>query len=117
MTRDEVHALILSFPEVEEGVSWNTPTYKAFGKWFTRIRDEDASVVIQEVPHEERDFLIEADPDTFFFTDHYKSWPIVLARYAEIEPDQLRGFLTRKWRKAAPKKWLKAWEAGAGSAS
>lgn len=114
MTRDEVHALILSFPETEEGLSWGTPSYKAFGKFFTRIRDEDDSLVLQEVGFDEREMLMEADPATFHLTDHYRSWPIVLARIDGLEPDQLRGYLERRWRKSAPKRWLKAWETDRG---
>ena len=111
MTREEVHAIIMSFPEVAEGTSYGYPAYKAFGKFFTRIRKDDASVVLGSVPIDERELLCELDPDTFHFTDHYKNWPFVLARISSIEPEQLRSFLMRTWRKNAPKKWLKDYEA------
>jgi hypothetical protein len=114
MTRDEAEALILSFPEVEEAASYGRPAYKAFGKFFTRFRREDGAVVLGSVPHDERDMLIEIDPDTFFFTDHFRNYPYVLAHLAGLETEQLRGFLTRTWRKNAPKPWLKAWDAGSG---
>jgi hypothetical protein len=35
MTRDEVHTLVMSFPETEEGTSYGKPAFKAFGKFFT----------------------------------------------------------------------------------
>ncbi len=111
MKRDDVHALITSFPEVEEGMSYGKPAYKAFGKFFTRIRKTDDSVVIGCVPIDEREMLCELDPDTFHFTAHYKDYPFVLARMASVEPDQLRSFLTRQWRKNAPKTWLKKHDA------
>jgi hypothetical protein len=111
MTRDEVHALIMSFPEVEEGTSYGKPAYKAFGKFFTRLRIVDDSLVLGQIGFDERDFLLEVDPDTFHYTDHYKSFPFVLARIANIEPDQAKGFLMRQWRKNAPRKWLKQWDA------
>lgn len=114
MTRDEAHALILSFPEVEEGTSYGRPAYKAFGKFFTRFRREDGAVVLGGVPHDERDMLCEVDPDTFFFTDHFKNYPYVLAHLAGLETEQLRGFLTRTWRKNAPRAWLKTYDAGSG---
>lgn len=114
MTRDQAEALILSFPEVEEGTSYGRPAYKAFGKFFTRFRREDGAIVLGGVPHDERDMLCEADPETFFFTDHFRNYPYVLARLPGLEPDQLRGFLTRTWRKNAPKAWLKAHDAGSG---
>ncbi len=114
MTRDEVHALVMSFPEVVEGTSYGYPSYKAFGKFLTRLRHQDQSLVLGSVPIDERDMLIQIDPDTFHFTEHYRDWPYVLARISSIEPDQLRSFLMRTWRKNAPKKWLKEYEAGKG---
>lgn len=114
MTRDEAHALILSFPQTEEGASHGRPAYKAFGKFFTRFRREDGAIVLGCVPHDERDMLCEIDPDTFFFTDHFRNYPYVLAHLEGLETEQLRGFLTRTWRKNAPKAWLKAWDAGSG---
>lgn len=110
MTREEVHALVLAFPETEEGTSYGKPAYKAFGKFFTRIRNDDDSVVLGGVPIDEREMLIELDPDTFHITSHYKDYPYVLARIASIEPEQLRSFLTRQWRKNAPKTWLKKYD-------
>lgn len=112
MTRDDVHALIMSFPEVEEGTSYGYPAYKAFGKFLTRLRDEDDSLVLGCVPFDERDMLCEAEPETFHFTDHYRNYPTVLARIGGLDAEQLRGLLTRQWRKNAPKRWLKAHDAG-----
>lgn len=115
MTREEVHALVLSFPETEESTSYGKPAYKAFGKFLTRIRKDDDSVVIGSVPIDEREMLIELDPETFHVTQHYKDYPYVLARIASIEPEQLRSFLTRQWRKNAPKTWLKKYDGGTGA--
>jgi hypothetical protein len=35
----------------------------------------------------------------------------VLARLKRVDARTLRGYLTQHWRKKAPKKWLKAWDA------
>lgn len=101
MTREEFAAIVLSFPDAEAGTSYGMPSFKVRGKFFTRVRDEDDSAVLQDVPLDERDLLIEAEPATFHFTKHYDGYPIVLARLATLEPDQLRGFLERRWRKLA----------------
>jgi len=111
MTREEIHALVLSFPETEEGTSYGKPAYKAFGKFFTRIRVVDDSVVIGCVSYDEREMLCEVDPDTFHFTEHYRAYDYVLAHMGGLETEQLQGFLTRQWRKNAPKSWLKKYDA------
>jgi len=111
MKPKDVHALIMAFPQVEEGVSYGHPAYKAFGKFFTRLRASDQSLVLMQVSFDEREMLMEVDPATFHFTEHYKGYPIVLARISGLEPEQLKGFLTRQWRHNAPKRFLKAFDA------
>lgn len=108
MTRDEVHALILALPETVEGTSYGHPSYKAFGKFLTRLRDDDAVIVLGDVGFDEREMLMEARPEVFHLTDHYRSYPYVLARIDGLEPAELRSFLERRWRALAPKRWLKA---------
>lgn len=116
MTREEFAAIALAFPTCEAGTSYGVPSFKVRGKFFTRIRSEDDSAVLPDVPFDEREMLIEADPATFHFTDHYKGYPIVLARLATLQPDQARGFLERRWRKMVTKAMVKAWDAScAGS--
>lgn len=108
MTREEVHALITALPLVEEGTSWGMPSYKAAGKFLTRIRAEDDSLVVYLDSIDERDMLIDAEPDTFHLTDHYRSYPIVLARVASVDPEWLKVRLTARWRRLVPARARKA---------
>jgi hypothetical protein len=111
MTRDEMKAIVLSFPGVEEGVSYGRPSFKLNGKFFTRLRAEDDSLVLMEVSYDEREMLMEAEPGTFHLTPHYKDYPCVLARIGDLHPGSLRNFLERRFRKVAKKAAIKAWEA------
>ncbi len=108
MTREDFHAVVMAFPGVEEGMSYGQPSYKVNGKFLTRVRRDDASAVIMEVSFDERDLLLEVEPETFHFTAHYKDYPCVLARLETLNSDQLKGFLERRWRKSAPKAAVKA---------
>jgi len=110
MTRDEFAAIVLSFPTAEAGTSYGEPSFKVRGKFFTRVRAEDDSAVLQCVPHDERDLLIELEPATFHYTAHYKDYPIVLARLATLDPGQARSLLERQWRKMATRAMEKAWD-------
>ena len=38
-----------------------------------------------KMPIDERDMRMEAAPDIYFITDHYKAWPAVLVRLAQVE--------------------------------
>jgi hypothetical protein len=111
MTWDEVREMALALPGVEEGTSYGTPALKVAGKFLTRHRAEDDSVVLLEVGFDEREMLMEADPATFHITPHYRDYPAVLARLPEIHPGSLAAFLERRWRKVAPKRLVKAYDA------
>lgn len=111
MTEAEMDAIVMAFPMAEKGISYGRPSYKVNGKFFTRLRREDDSLVLLEVSFDEREMLMEAEPETFHFTAHYKDYPSVLARIATLHPGSLKAFLDRRWRKIAPKKLVKARDA------
>lgn len=111
MTRDEMREIALSFPGAEEGMSYGRPSFKLNGKFFTRLRAEDEAMVLLEVSHDEREMLMEAEPGTFHITPHYKDYPSVLARIESLHPGSLRNFLDRRFRKIAPKKAVKEYDA------
>ena len=115
MTVDEMRQIVLGFPGAEEGTSYGQPAFLVAKKFFTRLRREDQSLVLMDVPVDEREMLIEAEPATFHFTAHYKDYPSVLARMASLHPGSFRNFLDRRWRKIAPKKLVKEWEADGGT--
>lgn len=114
MTPDEMREIVLAFPGAEEGVSYGQPSFKVNGKFFTRLRREDQSMVLLEVSHDEREMLMEAEPATFHVTPHYKDYPSVLARIDTLHPGSLHNFLDRRWRKIAPKKLVKEVDAARG---
>jgi hypothetical protein len=110
MTWDEVRVIALSFPGVEESTSYGTPSFKVKGKFLTRLRGEDNSLVLVDVSFDEREMLIEAEPAVFHTTPHYKDYPSVLARLEGVDPGSVRNFLERRWRNVAPKRMVKAFD-------
>jgi hypothetical protein len=108
--RLETMALSLALPGVEEVMSWGQSILKAHGKlWVWWSPHEDAPVF--KVPFEEREILVEAEPDTFFFTAHYKGHPLVLVRPETLDLAWAKANLIRSWRAQAPKRVLKAYDA------
>ena len=114
MTPAEMEAIVMAFPGVEKGMSYGSPAYKLNGKFFTRLRRDDASMVLMEVSRDEREMLMEAEPGTFHFTAHYKDYPCVLARIDSLHPGSFQNFLDRRFRKIAKKTAVKAYDAVAG---
>lgn len=96
----------LALPGVTEGTSYGYPSLLAFGKFLTRQRAEDKAVVLKVGSMEERDWLLEHEPDAFFITDHYKNYPAVLVRLEWADPIAVRELLEASWRRMAPKSLL-----------
>jgi hypothetical protein len=107
MTWDDVVDIAKALPGVEEGLSYGTPGLKVRGKFLTRLRLEDDSLVFLEVGFDERELLLEADPQTFHLTPHYEPYPAILARLSHLDEAPVRRFLERRWRKVAPKGLVK----------
>ena len=103
-------ALSLKLPNVVEATSFGQPCLKAHGKlWVWWSPHEDAPVF--KVPREEREMLIELDPERFFVTPHYQAHALILVRPEKLDAAWTRMILLRMWREMAPKRVLKAYEA------
>ena len=107
VSKIQFEKIALSFEGVEKGSSYGKPSFLVAKKFFTRLRDEDASVVLFVGSIDEREMLMEVEPDIFHVTAHYKDYPMVLARLVKIDSKTLKGMLQRRWAEIAPKKLVK----------
>ncbi|HWA04812.1 MAG TPA: hypothetical protein VG819_14925 [Rhizomicrobium sp.] len=110
VTRAQYRKIALSFPGANEAPSYGKPAFLIVKKFLTRWRDEEDSIVIPVDSMDERDMLLDADPKTFFITEHYRNYPAVLALASRIDTRTLRGMLERRWRKIAPARLTRAAE-------
>ena len=113
MTFDDVRNLALAWPEVEDGTSYGTRALKVRKKLLARLREDDDSLVMLGVPHDEREMLCESQPRVFYFTDHYRDYPTVLIRLSKAKRDHVEPFLRRRWRALASKSAVKRFDAEA----
>ena len=81
--------LLLALKGVSPGTSYGMPSFMLHQKFFARFRDDDTVLVLQLGSIDDRDVLMQMDPEAYFFTDHYKNYPAVLVRLAEITGPQL----------------------------
>ena len=107
LTEAQFKKIALGFPGTVEGSSYGKPAILVVKKFFTRLRNEDKSLTLYLGSIDEREMLMEADPETFHVTDHYRDYPIVLARLDRIDAATLKSMLERRWRQIAPKKLVK----------
>jgi hypothetical protein len=108
-----VRRLALALPGVEEGPSYGTPGFRVSGKFLARLW-EDGETLVVKCGDEERDFRMQADPETFFITDHYRGYPTVLVRLRSVRLGDLRDVLEEAWRRNAPKRVVAEYDRAAG---
>jgi hypothetical protein len=110
VTFDDVRKIALAWPEVTDGTSYGTPALKVRKKMLVRLKEDGDSLVMPGVPSDERDMLVESQPKLFYFTDHYKDYPMVLIRLSKAKRATLEPLLRRQWRTLASKAAVKAFE-------
>ena len=101
-----VRRLALALPGVELGTSYGTPGFRVGGKFMGRLK-EDGETLALKVGFEERDLRMQAAPDTFFNTEHYFGYPVVLVRLKRVNQRDLSEVLAEAWRRNAPKRLLR----------
>ena len=101
----QLSAAAVKLPGVEISKSYGTPALKVHGKTLARLK-EDGETLVLRTDFVARQILTQADPDTFFFTDHYRDYPLVLVRLAKLPPSALPDLLERAWRQVAPQKLI-----------
>ena len=114
MTFDDVRQLALAWPEVEDGTSYGTPALKVRKKMLVRLKEDGDSLVMPDVPPDERDMLVESQPEVFYFTDHYRDYPIVLIRLSKAKRAIVEPLLRRRWRELASKAVVREFDASQG---
>ena len=59
-----------------------------------------------------RDMLLQAEPNVFHLTDHYRNYPMILVDLANIRKAALMDILEQAWRMTASKKLLREYDEG-----
>jgi hypothetical protein len=101
ITFDTVREMGLALPHVEEGTVYGSPALKVRGNMFACIaihRSADPESLAVRIDFDQREELMAADPNTYYLTDHYVNYPVVLVRLTRVHPDALRDLLLIGWR-------------------
>ncbi len=97
-----VKAVGLTLPNVEATTRYDgSPVLKVDGKFMAGLATHpsaEPNTLVVRHGLEEREHLIEDAPETYYLTDYYQRYPLVLVRLSRIEPDALRDVLSVSWR-------------------
>ena len=101
------------YPGVEESRSYGTPAIKVKRKLLARLRSEAEGGLAIVCDLMEREMLMQAAPETFYITDHYADWPMVLINLETVRWDAMPDILERAWRRVASPGLVKQYDASA----
>lgn len=86
----------LRLPGVSKGTFMNRPSLQHRGKSIFGSKDGKALVV--HCPLDIKEVLIEAEPDIYYQTDHYRGYPALLMRPEKVDKEMMRQRIKAAWR-------------------
>ena len=103
---ETVKKIGLELPDVEATTKYDgSPVLKLRGAFMAGLawhRSAELDTLVVRSGFEERDFLLEEAPETYYVTDYYRRHPVVLVRLSRIDRDALRDLLSVSWRLTVP---------------
>jgi hypothetical protein len=92
----------LTLPGVEATMRYDgSPVLKVDGCFMAGLathRSAEPETLVVRMGLEEREYLLEDAPDTYYVTDYYRNYPLVLARLSRLDRDALHDLLSVSWR-------------------
>src|SRR4030081_3232520 len=99
---ETVSTVGLALPDVEAATKYDgSPVLKVRGCFMAGLathRSAEPATLGVRAGLEERAWLLEEAPETYYTTDYYRSHPVVLVRLSRIDQDALRDLLSVSWR-------------------
>jgi hypothetical protein len=97
-----VRAVGLTLPDVEATTKYDgSPVLKLGGCFLAGLATHPSAepdTLVVRVGCEEREWLIEDAPETYYLTDYYRSYPLLLVRLSRVDRDALHDLLSVSWR-------------------
>lgn len=111
---ETVREIALGFSDVEEDTTYGQPAFRVRGKlfaWMSPSREAEGAFVVRVDP-DEKELVIQSNPDVYFSTPHYEGYPAVLIRLEAIERAELAERIEDSWLLRAPKRLAAEFLAG-----
>ena len=101
VTFDTVRKIGLALADVEESTAYGSPALKVRGDLLACIainKSAEPESLVVAVDFDQRSGMLADAPETYYVTDHYVDYPVVLVRLSQIGIYQLRDLLGSAWR-------------------
>jgi len=93
---DVVRRLGREMTDVEEGTAWGVPALRYGGRVIcctAAHKDAEPGSLVVMLSFDQRDALVEEEPDVYYLKPHYVGHPCVVVRLARVRDDALRDLL------------------------
>ena len=101
MTFDQVAACGLSLPDVELSTKYDgSPVLKVHGSFMAGLAMHESAepeTLVVRYGIGDRDRLMDEASETYYLTDYYRPYPLVLVRLGKLRADALRDLLSVSW--------------------
>ena len=102
-----VRTIGLALPDVEAATRYDgSPVLKLGGCFMAGLathRSAEPDTLVVRCHPEDREWLIEDAGESYYITDYYRPFPVVLVRLSRVNQDALLDLLSVSWRLTAPK--------------
>jgi hypothetical protein len=99
---ETVRTVGLALPGVEAATKYDrSPVLKVGGSFMAGLATHGSAereTLVVRAGFEEREWLIEDAPETYYLTEYYRRHPVILVRLSRIDRDALRDLLSASWR-------------------
>jgi hypothetical protein len=97
-----VRTVGLTLPDVDATTRYDgSPVLKTHGCFMAGLATHESAepgTLVVRMDVEEREYLLEDAPDTYYLTDNYRKYPVILVRLAHVNREALRDLLSVSWR-------------------
>lgn len=108
---DIVSKVGLTLPDVEVATRYDgSPVLRVAGVFMAGLATHgsaEPNTLVIRADLEERELFIEEAPDTYYLTDYYRRYPLVLVRLQRVTQEALRELLSSSHRLTLPKTRLR----------
>jgi hypothetical protein len=96
LTKTEARRIMLATKGVSEGPYFGKPSVFYGDAFVARVHDKEEAVALRVGTIEMRDVMLEAEPKLFYVTEHYKPWPMLLARLKVLTSKTLKDLVAAR---------------------
>ena len=93
LSKAEARKIMLAIPGTDERLWFNQPSVFIHDRFLAKTHHKEDAVTLQVGSMEMRDMMLEAEPELFYITDHYRNFPFILARLSALTPKLLKEIL------------------------